>query len=86
MEEAMREMKGGAICFVIVAKTKKKSSREHIRSIQMVDEYTDVFLDEVLGLPPSRDVDFTIDLIPRLGLVFAALYRMALPKLAKLKK
>ena len=30
----------------------------------MVCEYEDVFLDELLGLPPYRDVDFTIELHP----------------------
>ena len=28
----------------------------------VVCEYEDVFLDELLGLPPSRDVDFRIEL------------------------
>ena len=27
----------------------------------VVCEYDDVFLDELLGLPPYRDVDFTIE-------------------------
>jgi len=36
---------------------------------KVVDEYGDVFPDEIPELPPSRDVDFTIDLIPKAGLV-----------------
>jgi len=38
-----------------------------------------------LELPPSRDVDFTIDLIPRGGPISMAPYRMALAELAELK-
>jgi len=45
-----------------------------------------VFPDKIPELPPSRDVDFTIDFIPRVGPVSIALYRMTLTKLAKLKK
>jgi len=51
-----------------------------------VDEYADVFLHEIPELPPSRDVDFSIDLIPGAGPVSMAPYRMAPAKLAELKK
>ena len=57
-----------------------------IRSIPVVDEYVDVFPDEVLGLPPSKDVDFTIDLVLGAGPVSMAPCRMALTELAELKK
>ena len=32
----------------------------HIRSIPVVDEYTNMFLDEIPELPPSRDIDFLL--------------------------
>ena len=35
----------------------------------MLQEFKDVFLDEILGLPPKRDIDFTIDLVPGAALV-----------------
>jgi len=54
--------------------------------IPVVDEYVDVFPDEIPELPPSRDVDFTIDLIPGADLVSMAPYRMAPTELAELKK
>ena len=65
----MREMKGEATCFVIVAQAEKKSTKEHIRRIPVVDEYADVFLDEITKLSPSRDIDFSIDLVLGVGLV-----------------
>jgi len=52
----------------------------------MVDEYVDVFPEEILELPRSKDVDFTIDLIPGAGPVSMAPYRMAPTELAELKK
>jgi len=66
---------------VIVAQTEKKSTEEQIRSILVVDEYADVFPDEISELPPSRDIDFSIDLILGAGLVSVAPYRMALVEL-----
>ena len=66
---------------MIVAQTEKKSTEEQIRSILVVDEYADVFPDEISELPPSRDIDFSIDLILGAGLVSVAPYRMALVEL-----
>lgn len=39
--------------------------------------FKDVFLDEVSGFPPKRDINFTIDLAPRVALVFKAPYIMS---------
>jgi len=69
-----------------VAKPEKKTASEMIQSIQVASEYANVFLDQVLGLPPSRDIDFTIDLIPGASLVSMAPYRIAPIELAELKK
>ncbi|XP_027905594.1 uncharacterized protein LOC114165125 [Vigna unguiculata] len=84
--EVVKALQDGAMCFMAVAKPEKKSATEVIQSIPVASEYADVFPDEVLGLPPSRDIDFTIDLIPGAGPVFMAPYRMAPTELAELKK
>jgi len=39
----------------------------------------------VSGLPPSREVEFSIDLVPGIGPVSMALYRMAPAELVELK-
>ena len=36
--------------------------RQELSLPRAVREYEDVFLNELLGLPPHRDVDFTIEL------------------------
>ena len=36
-----------------------------VGSTSGVCEYEDIFLDELLGLPPHRDVDFTIEYAPQ---------------------
>src|SRR5882757_1890495 len=45
----------------------------------------DVFLDEVLGLHPNRDIDFTIELVPGAALVSKTPYRISTPEMLELK-
>ena len=42
--------------------TLEDEARQDLGLPQMVCEYEDVFPDELPGLPPYRDVDFTIEL------------------------
>ena len=51
----------------------------------MLQEFKDVFLDEILGLPPKRDIYFTIELVPRVAPVYKTLYRMSTPEMLELK-
>ena len=50
-----------------------------------VCEYEDVFLDELLGLPPNRDVEFTIKFHPGTLSISMTLHRMASVELQELK-
>jgi len=43
----------------------------------VAQEFMDVFLDEIHGLPPKREIEFAIDLIPGAGPVSISPYRMA---------
>ena len=52
----------------------------------MVEEYPNVFPEEFSGLPPDREIEFCIDLIPRAQPIFVSPYRMAPTKLTKLRK
>jgi len=85
-KQAVREIEAGVTCCMIVAQAEKMSTAEKISRIPIVDEYADVFPDEIPELPPSRDVDFSIDLIPGVGPVSMAPYKMAPAELAELKK
>jgi hypothetical protein len=48
-------------------------------------EYRDVFLEEVSGLPPRRDIDFSIELAPGAVSVSRTPYKMSTPELVELK-
>nr|GFD39394.1 uncharacterized protein [Tanacetum cinerariifolium] len=42
-----------------------------------ITEFPDVFPDELLGMPPVREVEFNIELIPGSEPISKASYRMA---------
>ncbi|CAN6462542.1 unnamed protein product [Victoria cruziana] len=54
--------------------------------IPVVQEYRDVFPEDLPGLPPEREIEFTIELIPGVQPISKAPYRMAPAELAELKK
>ncbi|XP_042432602.1 uncharacterized protein LOC122019171 [Zingiber officinale] len=56
-----------------------------LSDIPIVREYPDVFPEELPGLPPKRQVEFTIELIPGTAPVSKAPYRMAPKELEELK-
>ena len=56
-----------------------------VDEIPVVREFLDVFPDDIAGLPPDREVEFTIDLIPRTEPISIPPYRMALVELRELK-
>ena len=61
-------------------------SSSSVQNIPVVDEFPDVFPEELPGLPPIREVDFSIDLVPGAAPISSAPYRMATAELAELKK
>ena len=46
---------------------------------------TDFFPDEILGITPKRDIDFTIELVPGTAPVSRAPYRMSTPEMLELE-
>jgi hypothetical protein len=56
-----------------------------IQDISVVCEFSDVFLEDLLGLPPERDVEFVIELKPGTAPVSRRSYRMPPNELAELK-
>jgi hypothetical protein len=52
----------------------------------VIKEYPDIFPEELLDLPPNRDIEFAIDLAPETAPIAKRPYRMAATELAELKK
>jgi hypothetical protein len=54
--------------------------------VPVVNEFPDVFPEELPGMPPDRDIEFVIELNPGTSPIYKTPYRMATPELAELKE
>jgi hypothetical protein len=54
--------------------------------VPVVNQFSDVFPEELLGMPPDRDIEFVIDLMPGTAPIYKRPYRMATQQLVKLKE
>jgi len=82
MVKAIRKGHKAFLCVVTTATT---SSLPPLKDVPIVREFPDVFLDELPGIPPERDVEFSIELVPGTGPIAKAPYRMAPSELKELK-
>ena len=57
-----------------------------VEDIPVVEEFLDVFSEDLPGLPPDREVEFAIDLVLGIGPISKAPYRMAPTELKELKE
>jgi hypothetical protein len=57
-----------------------------VEKILVVCDYPDVFLNELPGMPPDRDIEFAIELQPGTAPISKRPYRMPPAELAELKK
>ncbi|GKF21895.1 hypothetical protein Tco_0070533, partial [Tanacetum coccineum] len=71
-EEKMRQLKS--------AKAKEKEQKE----IEVVRDFPEVFSDDLSGLPPVREIEFRIELIPGATPIAKSPYRLALSELEEL--
>ena len=51
-----------------------------------MDEFLDVFPNDLPGMPPDRDTEFIIELLPKTAPISKRLYRMGVNELEELKK
>ena len=61
-------------------------TRADYPSLFVVDEFLDVFPEELLGLPPVGEIAFSIDLVPGAQPVSIPPYKMAPSELTELRK
>ena len=57
-----------------------------LEDIRIANEYPDVFPEELPGMPPDRDIEFIIELLPGTAPIAKRPYRMGVNELAELKK
>jgi hypothetical protein len=57
-----------------------------LEDIRVVQDFPDVFLEELSGMPPDRDIEFLIELLPETPPISKRPYRMRVNELVELKK
>ncbi|GJW30091.1 hypothetical protein Tco_0046966 [Tanacetum coccineum] len=65
---------------------KAKVDEPRISDIHVAHDITDVFLEDLLGLPPQRQVEFRIDLVPGATPVAKSPYRLAPSEMQELSE
>ncbi|GJX41729.1 putative reverse transcriptase domain-containing protein [Tanacetum coccineum] len=66
--------------------TEDKSKEKRLEDVPIVRDFPDVFPEDLPGLPPTRQVEFQIDLIPGAAPVARAPYRLAPSEMKELSE
>nr|GEX12636.1 hypothetical protein [Tanacetum cinerariifolium] len=74
------------LAHVTTKETEDKSEEKRLEDVPIVRDFPEVFPKELLGLPPTRQVEFQIDLIPGAATVARAPYRLAPSKMKELSE
>ncbi|XP_070029088.1 uncharacterized protein [Nicotiana sylvestris] len=82
--KAAKMIKKGFI-YHLVRVTDTNAEVPSLESVPVVNEFPDVFPDELPGIPPDREIDFGIDVMPGMQPISIPQYRMALAELKELK-
>ncbi|KEH37529.1 Ty3/Gypsy polyprotein/retrotransposon, putative [Medicago truncatula] len=83
-KQVMTFFKEEALMFIMLASSKVKGEPKVIDQL-VVCEFS-VFPDDISDLPPEREVEFVIDLVPRTRHVSMARYRISAMELGELNK
>lgn len=70
--------------FILIL-TVDSSEKMNVLQIPVIYDFLKVFPEDVTSLAPKSKVEFSIDLVPRMTLIFVALYHMSSIKLRELK-
>jgi hypothetical protein len=79
-----KSMRKGCKLYAILA-LNEKGVAEGLEHLPVVKEFADVFPEELPGMPPERELEFTIDLKPGTEPIARTPYRMSTPELQELK-
>nr|GEY03483.1 putative reverse transcriptase domain-containing protein [Tanacetum cinerariifolium] len=72
------------LAHITAKKANDKSEEKRPEDVRIVRDFPEVFLDDLSGIPPTRQVEFQIDLIPGAAPVAHAPYRLALSDMKEL--
>ncbi|GJU20446.1 putative reverse transcriptase domain-containing protein [Tanacetum coccineum] len=65
------------LAHVTTKKAEDKSEEKRLKDVPIIRDFPEVFLEDLSGIPPTRQVEFQIDLIPGAAPVARVPYRLA---------
>ncbi|KAA0067829.1 retrotransposon protein, putative, Ty3-gypsy subclass [Cucumis melo var. makuwa] len=80
-EKLLRKGCTAFLAHIVVVQREKLKPED----VPVVKEFLEVFPDDLSGLPPDREIEFTIELLPGIAPISQAPYRMASSELKELK-
>ncbi|MCI41657.1 cellular nucleic acid-binding protein, partial [Trifolium medium] len=83
--EVARSLKAQEDEFVMFVSLRTEEKTE-VDALPVVREFADVFPNDILDLPPKREVEFYIHVVPGTSPISMAPYRMSAVELEKLKE
>ena len=82
---AFQMIRNGCQTYLVHVVDSAMATKE-IKDIPVVCNFLDMFLEDLSGLPPDRETEFTIEVIPGVAPISVPLYRMVPIELHELKK
>ncbi|GJY55977.1 putative reverse transcriptase domain-containing protein [Tanacetum coccineum] len=74
------------LAHVTAKEVEDKSEKKRLEDVPIVQDFPEVFPEDLPGLPPTRQVEFQIDLVPGAAPVARAPYRLAPSKMKELSE
>ncbi|GJW24828.1 hypothetical protein Tco_0038639, partial [Tanacetum coccineum] len=74
------------LAHITMKEAKDKSEEKRLEDVLIVRDYPEVFPEDLPGIPPARQVEFQIDLVPGAALVARAPYWLAPSEMKELAK
>ncbi|XP_075478906.1 uncharacterized protein LOC142519762 [Primulina tabacum] len=84
--QTWKAMKSGEIVYLAMVNEVKEGVELKIEDIPVVQEFSDVFPEELPGMVPDREIEFEINLVPGATPISKTPYRMAPAELNELKE
>jgi len=84
-EQVKKSLDGETSVFMMFSSL-KESCEKCVGDLPVVQEFPEVFPDDITDLPPEREVEFLIILVPGTSPISIAPYRMSASELGELKK
>ncbi|XP_062085384.1 uncharacterized protein LOC133791474 [Humulus lupulus] len=83
--EAGKMLHHGCMRFLASVVSTAETGTQRPKDTRIVRDYLDVFLEDLPGLPPQREIEFMIELVPETASILKAPYRMTPAELNELK-